>query len=250
MKFTVSTQMSPVKRTAVEIIKFVDIGEHLSRDEVGIKAAELEQSLKGGRVGDSCSLTLRKGVELDETVVVTVAELSEAEQVALVKKDIDDRRHKSGYTYGEWERLSKGGASYDRGIKQIEWASEYALPILDENNVEVDRLTHEGELATREVSLTTARQMFEKWIDEKLYADDPEKLLEVFFDDDYPYEAVLHCPDCLPNLSRHRKRRFYKLDVDGGFEWDIEGSLVQIPIEKCEGCRPSQTESDTSIVPF
>ena len=241
MKFKISTQMSPFSRTAAEVIEFVDIDKHLSSTEVDTEAEKLEQRFKGHRIGASGSLTLRKGTQLDTTVIVTVAELSEAEQAALTQKDIEARRHTSGYTYAEWELISKGGpgrTDWTRGTRHAETASVYALPILDADNQEVDRLIHSSGMGTDEVKRNTARRMFDKWIDEKLYADDPEKLLELFWDDDYPYAALLHRPECLPNLERYRKRRFEKLDEDGGFAWDIEGDFVQIPFETCAGCKP------------
>ena len=250
MKFKISTQMSPFSRTAAEVIKFVDIDKHLSSTEVDAEAEKLEQRFKGNRIGDSGSLTLRKGTQLDTTVIVRVAELSEDEHATLIAKDIDARRHASGYTYGEWELISKGGpgrTDWTRGTRHAETASVYALPILDADNQEVDRLIHSSGMGTDEVKHHTARRMFEKWLDEQLYADDPEKLLELFWDDDYPYAALLHRPECLPNLERYRKRRFEKLDADGAFAWDIEGEIVQIPIETCEGCEPLPPPSEDDV---
>lgn len=250
MKFKISTQLSPVSRTASEIIDFIDIAETLSEDEFVAAISKLQQRFEGARIGDSGSLS----VPGYEVVVIRVSELSEAEAAAITKQDIEARRHSSGYTYGEWELLSKGGpgrTDWTRGTRHAETASVYALPILDANNSEVDSLITEGGMGTDEVKRSTARQMFKVWIETKLYADDPEKLLELFWDDDYPYTAILHRQECLPHLSRSRKRHLTKLDADGGFKWDIEGIPSEIPFEICEGCEPPvPIEDDADDVAF
>ena len=246
MKFRVSTQMSPVSRTAVEVIEFVDIDEFLTLDEVDTEASKLEKRFEGSRIGACGSLTLRKG-SFEKTVTVTVTELSEAEADILRQADIENRRHASGYTYGEWELISRGGpGTITRGIRHPETPNVHELPILNKDNKEVDRIRQTA-LTTVEVRAIVAQQIFEKWIDEKLYADDPEKLIELLWDDDYPYQAVGHLPECLPHISRDKKRRFYSSDKNGGIEWDIEGILTEIPLKKCKGCKPPPAAKDDTF---
>ena len=167
MKFRISTQYSPVSRSAKEIVEFIDIDEYLTWDELAIEAANIEKKFEGKEVGSSGEITIAKG-DYSETVTITLTELSPEEKAVLAQKAIDARRDPSGFSYGEWKCISQGGTlpSDTAGALGSDIAAVYALPILDANNVEVDRII-ESSMATDKVKENVAKDEFKKWLEKR-----------------------------------------------------------------------------------
>lgn len=236
MKYTVSNQMIPFSRDSVELIDYIDLMRELTEDQFSDAVSDLEKRSEGMRKGDSFSFK----VEGFDSVTVTVADLNEEEEASIKEKDRQNRRTEIGYTCDEW-RCVGGGGSIDSGVAGAlgeDVASVFVSNVYDSDDNVV------GELKTTGNTNFPVEMALGRWEDENLYEHPEDHLLELVWDDDCPYEAILHSSECLNQMTVKEKKRLKKSSSDDVYIVEIEGEDVEINIIKCDGCEPVDDDVD------